>query len=296
VLSQKALIYRFLSGRRRLLIVLDACRYDCLQDSSDLLARFEVRMEKVLSAGGCTKDWLIRTFTKPLPDVIYVSANPWVIRLLANKGMFKRVIDVSSRFWDSRYDTVRAEHVNLVALRYLLRGENLIVHYLQPHLPFISNTWLRGRGRKIYKLVSSNAAARREFRRAYMKNLRYALRCATTLADAALKLGYRVVMTSDHAELLGVYAPLRISKMLLRRFFRGKSVPNRALSHYGGKATKSPRKASVVRLLKHWAPYILGLRRVVGHPCWWEGRELLEVPWVEVLSPRAYAYRNVVRF
>ena len=208
---QKHLIYRFFRGRPRLLIVLDACRFDTLIENLHILNGFKLSVKKVLSAGSCTREWLKKTFTKPL-DVVYITANPWVRLVFPDKSPFKEIVDLSARFWDEKLGTVRAEYVNLVALRYILRGENLIVHYLQPHPPLITKTWLldgdsppHAAGLKIYRMAARNKIAREEFRRVYTENLRYILRCAKMLIEAALKHGYRVVITSDHSELIGVY-------------------------------------------------------------------------------------------
>ena len=259
---QKRLIYDFLSGARRLLIVLDACRYDTLVDNIGILQPFKAKISKVVSTGSCTRDWLLETFTEPL-CVVYVTANPWVSLIHGESRMFKKIVDVSSRFWDERLGTVRAEHVNMIALKYLARGENLIVHYLQPHAPFVVETWLKDNtsqsqvaGSKIYDLVARSEEARREFRRAYVENLKYVLKNARRLVETALRFRYRVVITSDHSELMGVYSPLKTFRLLFRK--------------------------NIVVFLKNWLPYVTGYFHVVGHPCGWTGRELYEVPWVVV--------------
>ncbi|MHA1632593.1 MAG: hypothetical protein ACTSXC_07305, partial [Candidatus Freyarchaeota archaeon] len=190
---QKRLIYDFLSGSRRLLIVLDACRYDTLIDNIGILQPFKAKISKVVSIGSCTKDWLLKTFTEPL-NVVYITANPWVMLVHGETGKFKRIVDVSAMFWDDGLGTVRAEHVNMIALKYLARGENLIVHYLQPHPPFVVNTWLRDAvsrkekaGSEIYDLAARSEKARMEFRRAYVENLRYVLRNVKRLVETALR-------------------------------------------------------------------------------------------------------------
>ena len=270
VSSQREKIYKFFKDSRALLVVLDACRYDALLDSTHVLCPLKVRVSKVLSSGSCTIDWLLNTFTEPI-DAVYVSANPlacYILRKGEWRGRkfpapFKGVVDVSARFWDGNVGTVRAEYVNLAATRYLLEGENIIVHYIQPHPPFVVETWLRDTGvslrvlveTPIYQLASTNKVARREFKRAYIENLRYVLGNAKKLIQAALRLGYRVAVTSDHSELLGVYAP----HIMFVKLFR-----------------KNP-----LEYVKNWLPYVLGLRLVVGHPCGWLSRELYEVPWVE---------------
>lgn len=263
-MRQRELIYKHLTLPKSLLIVLDACRYDVFIDNLGLLDGFRLRVFRTYSSGSCTRDWLLNTFTRPV-NVVYVTANPWVPLLFKSSGVFKAIADVSARFWDEELGTVRAEHVNLVALKYLVRGEKLIVHYLQPHAPFITSTWLKDNtssrelaGSRIYKLAARSKAAREEFRRAYIENLRYVLKHVRRLVYSALKLGYRVVITSDHSELLGVYAPLKMFRLFFRK--------------------------NLLKFLRNWLPYAIGYYRVVGHPCGWRGRELYEVPWVEMMA------------
>lgn len=92
--------------------------------------------------------------------------------------------------------------MNLVVLKHLVRGEEkLIVHYLQPHPPFVTISWIRDGspkelvGSKIYELAARSRINREEFRRAYIENLRYVLKYAKKLAETVLTLGYKVVIT-----------------------------------------------------------------------------------------------------
>jgi len=261
-MSQKELIYKHLSNSRSLLIVLDACRYDSFLENRHVLGGLRLKVIRTYSSGSCTRDWLLNTFTEPI-NAVYVTANPWVALLFKDSKVFKTIDDVTARFWDEKLGTVRAEHVNLAAIKHLIKGENLIVHYLQPHPPFITKTWLRDNesparlaGSKIYEFAAKSRKARREFKRAYIENLRYVLRYAKRLTQTGLKLGYKVVITSDHSELLGTYAPLKTFKNFFRK--------------------------NIVKFLIKWLPYALGYYYVVGHPCNWSGRELYEVPWVVI--------------
>jgi hypothetical protein len=270
---QKKLIYKHLAGSKRLLIVLDACRYDALLENLRILNPLKVRVYKVLSLGSCTEDWLINTFTRPI-NAVYISGNPLACYILKRgvwKGKkvlnpFKKVVDVSARFWDETVETVRAEHINLVAIAHLLKGENVIVHYMQPHAPFVTKTWLKDVNPSlrnlietpVYELARVSKVAREEFKRAYVENLRYVLKNAKKLIYTALRLGYKVAITADHSELLGVYAPHIMFVKLFRK--------------------------NLLKYFESWLPYLLGIKRVVGHPCGWLSRELYEVPWVEVIG------------
>ncbi len=266
---QRDLIYKFFSeGGRRVLIVLDACRFDFFSENAGILNDLQRTISCVLSAGSCTPEWLRNTFTEPI-DAVYVTANPFVLKVFGNAKIFKNIIDVSSRYMDRSLGTVKPRHVNLVALKFLLKKENLIVHYLQPHMPPLTRTWLheavKGSPRiaaGIYALARRSRRAREEFVKQYTENIKHVLFFAKELTRAAFKLGYTgVAITSDHGEFLGRYDPLLACKILARR--------------------------GVSTLLMHWFLYALGIYRLVGHPCRLSVHELREVPWVEIYGFKA---------
>lgn len=202
--DQKRLIYDFMRGSgKKLLIVLDACNFDVFIENIGILEeKLVLSIGKAISSGSCTKEWLLNTFTEPL-DTIYVTANPFVTMLFSGKNMFKKIVDVSKKFWDKKLKTVRTEYVNLVAMKYLLEGENVIVHYIQPHAPFIDAPPSLYMKSNICALAERNPFIRQDFRNAYYKNMQYILRHVRRITIAALKLGYKVVITADHSELLG---------------------------------------------------------------------------------------------
>ena len=120
-MSQKELIYKHLSNSRSLLIVLDACRYDSFLENRHVLGGLRLKVIRTYSSGSCTRDWLLNTFTEPI-NAVYVTANPWVALLFKDSKVFKTIDDVTARFWDEKLGTVRAEHVNLAAIKHLIKG------------------------------------------------------------------------------------------------------------------------------------------------------------------------------
>jgi len=70
--DQARLIHNFFrENEKALLIVLDACNWKILK-----FLREDWNINVVLSRGSSTLDWLTRTFTVPLKDVVYISSNP----------------------------------------------------------------------------------------------------------------------------------------------------------------------------------------------------------------------------
>lgn len=125
------------------LVVLDACRYDAFRDRFGTF--FSGRLEERLSVGSCTPEWRNRSFPGSYQDTIFVSANPYLNSRVEVAGFrasdhFFRVIDVWATGWDTRFGTVLPSEVTAAALRAATDypGKRLIVHYIQPHAPYIA--------------------------------------------------------------------------------------------------------------------------------------------------------------
>ena len=208
----------------------------------------------MVSAGSCTDEWLLRTFTSPLRHVVYVSASPWP-RKLGIAHLFKRVVDVWRYGWDEELSTVPADVVSRAIREQLDRGErNIMAHYLQPHAPFVRGSWLNklrtgkaNPGFLAYKAAETSPAARREFIRAYEENVAYVMEEVARLLSWLREYypGAVVAITSDHGECLGRWHPLL--------------------------SWREPRK-TILRLL--------GIHKVFGHPPGRRWPELIHVPWL----------------
>ncbi len=123
------------------LIILDACRYDYF---SKLCGEYlQGSLEKVYSPASCTTEWCRRSF-KEYNDVVYVSANPHINsktgrQAFVARDYFFRVIDVWDYGWDEGLGTVHPREVTKAAqdLKEKYSGKRLIVHYMQPHAPYL---------------------------------------------------------------------------------------------------------------------------------------------------------------
>ena len=205
MIDQGKLIY---SLKWDCLVVLDACRYDFFNEvnwiDGDLLV--------VRSRGSCTREWLERTFTKFLP-VTYISANPYISRKRNVFGWrapryFKDVVEVWRDGWDERIGTVHPQTVIERARHVVGR---VIIHLIQPHAPFILENgvieverWDNARNEALgldnrYVARHYNEFTRDELLYGYRENLRLALKAV----DELVAMYDRVIVTSDHGELLG---------------------------------------------------------------------------------------------
>jgi hypothetical protein len=126
------------------LVVLDGCRYDSFSRLHP--AYIEGELERVLSAGSNTVEWRNNSFPGRYGDVVYVSANPHINSMVEVKGFdardrFHEVVDVWDWGWDPGLGTVHPGRVNEAAHATIGRhpGKRLIVHYLQPHCPYLGH-------------------------------------------------------------------------------------------------------------------------------------------------------------
>jgi hypothetical protein len=131
------------------LIILDACRYDYFAGMAENY--FTGRLQEGISLGFGTLEWLKKNFTSYYPDVIYVSGNPYCNSKMEVSGFdakqhFYRVVDVWEFGWDENLGTVPPEKITQAALEAIKRfaEKKFIIHYLQPHAPYISQRFFRG--------------------------------------------------------------------------------------------------------------------------------------------------------
>jgi hypothetical protein len=229
------------------LFILDGCRADLFERTVniDMFDSYEV-ME---SLGSCTPQWLTRNFSdQSFGDTIYVTGNAFVSKIVPDR--FHDVIDIK--------DTIEgvgvvhpksiAEAVRSAFDRY--PNKRFIVHYVQPHMPFIETPELvyqrdgndaRGYGGKadplhVHEALATGAIRPEDWWEGYQQNLVLGFEYALELAK---EIGGMSVFTSDHGNMAGE---------------RGWPVPIR---HYG-----HPRNLRASELVEvPWAVLSVGERR-----------------------------------
>ncbi|MWG33203.1 hypothetical protein [Halomarina oriensis] len=123
------------------LLILDACRHDMFCERNDLPGRTESR----ISRGSGTWEFLQANFAeRDLTDTVYVTASPMLHRNKSelNTSLHAVVNVWQEDGWDDDLRTVMPETLGEYAREAAERYPNkrLIVHYLQPHYPFIGPT------------------------------------------------------------------------------------------------------------------------------------------------------------
>lgn len=146
------------------LIVLDACRYDFFEELYD--DYLDGRLEKRRSPGSATPEWAAKTFTGR-ENLTYLSANPFINSTGVPLSELKwgascdydwaaadhigEVVDLWRDAWDDDLGAVTPEAVTSAARQRLdgrREDDGMVVHYLQPHAPYLR----RGRGRKLKRI------------------------------------------------------------------------------------------------------------------------------------------------
>lgn len=199
-----------------LLIILDACRVDAIEEVADEY-QFIDTVDTFTSLGSNSKEWLTRNFTSEFLDEIdetaYITGNPFSEKLLNKKDWFS-VQEVWKTAWDSKEGTIHPRPITDCAISILRerRPERMILHYMQPHTPFIGfdqsghhdlNRWdKKGYIQKSeWEKLRDNEIDFDTVWSAYLDNLRYVLDDIEVLLnniDAE-----RVVISADHGECAG---------------------------------------------------------------------------------------------
>ncbi|MAG40277.1 hypothetical protein CMI41_04900 [Candidatus Pacearchaeota archaeon] len=215
--SQVDLIHNLIDTEDRFIIaVLDACRYDIFKN----VCKIPGELERVVSEGPCTREWIKGTWTKEYFDIAYVAGSPYTSKFhwKDRQNHFKYVDPVWDWGWKRCVDgipTVPADAILEGVKRALQRGHKKIVaHSMQPHAPYIG---------EIPSGVRDFVNARKEAKptqyedvfdgptnkhptngmdlvKAYTANLVYVINNGIL---PLLEYDMKIIVTSDHGETLG---------------------------------------------------------------------------------------------
>lgn len=186
------------------LIILDACRADSLKRLIDIDGKFESRSAR----GTSTPHFLRSNFSgKSLHDIVYVTANGWIIKLLddLNVELHKLEFLEDEEYQDDETGATRPEAVTNEAKKFAEQYPNkrLIAHYVQPHKPYLGEFGRETFGstqNNLQQIMTSKSISEDELQKAYYENLEFVLDHAKDLINL---LEGKTVITADHGELLG---------------------------------------------------------------------------------------------
>lgn len=222
------------------LLILDACRFDMFKQINSIPGNLDF----VISRGSHSREFYQKNFQDKLyNDTIAVSANPYT-PTMAQDSFFNlqttfgetQIAEDKSRVDTIEIDdghTMEATHVdnvhpgrlNELAMRSLEQYPNkrLIVHYMQPHDPYLGETaadiresfsedgytfryWADADSASdddpngLMSLATNGQISSEQMKEVYKENLRIVLRYIEKLLS---KIDGKTIITSDHGELLG---------------------------------------------------------------------------------------------
>jgi hypothetical protein len=197
------------------LIILDACRFDVFREISSL----EGKLEKRISKGSSTAEWLKRNFPRYYEDIVYISANPYISTIefqgFCGSEHFSKVESVWDYGWDEATGTVHPQEVVKAALSNISNfgRKRIIIHFMQPHAPYIGETKITRKEikidddtpkeetiQKIWQGVRKGHISKTKLKQAYIDNLKLVLNEVQSLIE---KLIGKIIITSDHGECFG---------------------------------------------------------------------------------------------
>ncbi|WP_147376629.1 hypothetical protein [Halopiger aswanensis] len=195
------------------LIILDACRYDLFKQVNTI----EGELRSVISSDSSTSGFLQYNFSdNEFPDTVYISANPQVQRHEVGE-QFHDCIRLWEGSWDNELHTVLPDDVTERALRAHKQypQKRLIIHYVQPHYPFIGETGqqiehgtLTGDGviknerevESVWDQLEKGIVEQETVWKAYRENLELVIPEVKKLLNG---MNGKSVITSDHGNTFG---------------------------------------------------------------------------------------------
>lgn len=201
-----------------ILLILDACRLDLMKK---VAAEYSFiggpeNVNSLWSVASMSEDWIERTFSKEYRDEVentaYITGNAFTAKI--DFPVEPAMMDeVWKRKWDEDVNTILARPLTDRAISTWREGnyERMIVHYMQPHVPFVDRPELGeytepeefGEGfADIWDRVGSDLDKER-VRAAYRDNLRYVLDDVELLLDNVD--ADTVAISADHGNAIGEF-------------------------------------------------------------------------------------------
>lgn len=196
-----------------LLILLDTCRPDWMKE---VIPEFDflTNMQTVRSVGSQSKEWIEKTFDERwepyLKQTGYVTGNHFADHVPNPKlGYFEDVRKFN--IYPSKFPAPPAHIMTdrMVSVGREMEAERFIVHYMQPHKPFLYRNAGRRNvslkewsiGNNLYQKLLNSDMSKGDLESEYINNLRYVLQEVDLLLENFN--ADTVVITSDHGQALG---------------------------------------------------------------------------------------------
>lgn len=207
-----------------LLLLIDACRADLFEETVLGDGMFD-EYSRVNTKASATMEWMEMNFSDgEWGDTVYVSANPWISQKagdsfhhvenlwVSDYGVDEDTLEDSMTLKDAGVDTAETVNATETTDRALEIAEEypdkrIIVHYLQPHAPYIGNADGSEKPQSEVKADLHPGKPHWEGRidgercwNEYQENLRYVMHHVWRFLD---EVQGKAVVTSDHGEMFG---------------------------------------------------------------------------------------------
>lgn len=203
-----------------ILVILDACRSDLFREvypQYDFMGNFST----INSVGSKTPEWIHKTFIKKyfdeISNTIYISGNPNSAKI--DESKFQRVEHLWNSIWDDEIGTMPPRPITDYGIN-ISRDESpdrLILHYMQPHYPFVNYPSLdqgipkerlnppyygENANKSVWQKLEDKELDKETVWEAYKDNLEYVLDDITMLVE---NVDAKLVISSDHGNALGEF-------------------------------------------------------------------------------------------
>lgn len=206
------------------LIILDGCRVDLLEEISDEYDFInDPPHNTIYSCDSYSKGWLEKNFTgdkykkhkNRMSDILYISGNPFTDEVF-NGSEFKDLDQTWKYGWNNEEGYMPPKIITDRAIqKYRNANSQMIVHYMQPHVPFVGEndfdyeiksqsfgqTGENIEKRTPWELYRDGEVDRNEIWNAYKNTLRYVLDHTQTLLNNIDS--NNVVISADHGNGMG---------------------------------------------------------------------------------------------
>ena len=207
------------------LIILDACRVDLLEEVSDEYEFLpEPPYDTIWSAGSYSEGWLrenftgtqARTYQEQMKTLAHISGNPFTSELFEGDE-FAVLDEVWEYGWDDENGYIPPDVITDRAITYHRENmpQQMLVHYMQPHSPFISdkntgyhidtNHFASPTGavsqRTPWELLRDGNISQEECWEAYKDTLQVGLDSVEVLLNSID--ANRVIISADHGNAVG---------------------------------------------------------------------------------------------
>jgi len=198
-----------------LLILLDCATPTMMREVTGEY-EFIDNVDEITSVGTCSNQWMENTFLQSYEDemrsTVHITANTSSEAYLDSEW-FQYLEEVWRDGWDEETGTIPAEEVTDRSVQCIRNttAERYIVHYMQPHLPFVTRpdiesnvvteAGVRGGDGKSLKELRESGYNKEQLWDASLENLRYVLDSVAVLLSNVH--AERAIISADHGQAFG---------------------------------------------------------------------------------------------